>query len=198
MYSSKVQLFWEGHKNVRNRPYGFEIYLVNVKTIRTIAHIFVAFSEKLNFKKWNALSEKKPPLCSSLWQYTNTLDKLIVDFYHHFAAGLHSIVLYGTEPERDAPASPSSSVASTDLTLFIGLIVAFIIFLVVVICMIKILRNKSVPHPTYNLASNPGTGGKNFFRFLFISDGLDFAFQKSFLLWKSYLIKKMDLADGIL
>ena len=25
-------------------------YLVNVKTIRTIAHIFVAFSEKLNFK----------------------------------------------------------------------------------------------------------------------------------------------------
>ena len=85
----------------------------------------------------------------SLWQ-RNTLDKLIVDFYHNFAAGLHSIVLYGTEPERDAPASPSSSVASTDLTLFIGLIVAFIIFLVVVICMIKILRNKSVQHPNYN------------------------------------------------
>ena len=34
---------------MRNRSYGFEIYLVNVKTIRTIAHIFVAFSEKLNF-----------------------------------------------------------------------------------------------------------------------------------------------------
>ena len=32
-----------------NRPYGFEIYLVNVKTMRTIAQIFVAFSEKLNF-----------------------------------------------------------------------------------------------------------------------------------------------------
>ena len=46
----KVQIFWEGHKNVRNRSYGFEIYLVNVKTIRTIAQIFVAFSEKLNFK----------------------------------------------------------------------------------------------------------------------------------------------------
>ena len=45
----KVQLFWEGHKNVRNRPYGFEIYLVNVKIIETIGHIFVAFSEKLNF-----------------------------------------------------------------------------------------------------------------------------------------------------
>ena len=116
----------------------------------------------------------------------NTLDKLIVDFYH-FAAGLHSIVLYGTEPERDAPASPSSSVASTDLTLFIGLIVAFIIFLVVVICMIKILRNKSVSHPNYNLASNPGTGGKNYFRFLFMSNceidclsEMDFAFPKIF------------------
>ena len=46
----KVQLFWEGYKNVRNCPNGFEIYLANVETIRTIAHIFLAFSEKLNFK----------------------------------------------------------------------------------------------------------------------------------------------------
>ena len=57
----KVQLFWEGHKNVRNRPYDFEIYLVNVKTIRMIAQIFVAFSEKLNFIKalysfWNCVN----------------------------------------------------------------------------------------------------------------------------------------------
>ena len=37
-----------GHKNVRNRPYGFEIYLVNVKTMRTTAQIFLAFSEKRN------------------------------------------------------------------------------------------------------------------------------------------------------
>ena len=48
----KVQLFKEGHKNVSNRPYGFEICLVNVKTMRTIAQIFVAFSEKLNFMYW--------------------------------------------------------------------------------------------------------------------------------------------------
>ena len=34
---------------MRNLPYGFDIYLVNVKTIRQIAQIFVAFSEKLNF-----------------------------------------------------------------------------------------------------------------------------------------------------
>ena len=46
----KVQLFWESQKNVLNRPYGFEIYLVNIKTMRMIAQIFVAFSEKLNFK----------------------------------------------------------------------------------------------------------------------------------------------------
>ena len=43
------QLFWEGHKNLRNLPYGFDIYLVNVKPTRQIAQIFVAFSEKLNF-----------------------------------------------------------------------------------------------------------------------------------------------------
>ena len=35
----EVQLFWEG----------FDIYLVNGKTTRKIAQIFVAFSEKLNF-----------------------------------------------------------------------------------------------------------------------------------------------------
>ena len=34
---------------MRNLPYGFDIYLVNVKTTRQIAKIFVAFSEKLNF-----------------------------------------------------------------------------------------------------------------------------------------------------
>ena len=40
-----------GHSNkyVRNLPYGFDIYLVNVKTIRQIKQIFVVFSEKLNF-----------------------------------------------------------------------------------------------------------------------------------------------------
>ena len=45
-----VQLFWEGHKNLRNLPYGFDIALVNVKAMSTIVQIFVAFSEKLNFK----------------------------------------------------------------------------------------------------------------------------------------------------
>ena len=50
-YIYKFQLFWEGHKSLRNLPYGFDIYLVNVKNIRQIALIFVAFSEKLNFNE---------------------------------------------------------------------------------------------------------------------------------------------------
>ena len=36
---------------MRNLPNGFDTYLVNVKTIRKIAQILVAFSGKLNFKQ---------------------------------------------------------------------------------------------------------------------------------------------------
>ena len=43
---------------MRHPPYGFGIYLVNVKTIRRMAQIFVAFSEKLNF------------IVVFLWSYT--------------------------------------------------------------------------------------------------------------------------------
>ena len=42
---------------MRNRPYGFEIYLVNVKTMRTIVQMFVAFSEKLNFNNTCSISD---------------------------------------------------------------------------------------------------------------------------------------------
>ena len=49
IHAKWFQLFWEGQKNVRNFPHGFDIYLVNVKTMRKIAQIFVAFSEKLKF-----------------------------------------------------------------------------------------------------------------------------------------------------
>ena len=45
----KVQLSWEGHKKLRNVPHGLDIYLVNAQTMRKIAQIFVAFSEKVNF-----------------------------------------------------------------------------------------------------------------------------------------------------
>ena len=46
---SKVKLFWEAHKNMRHPPLGFSIYLVNFKTMRRMAQLFLAFSEKLNF-----------------------------------------------------------------------------------------------------------------------------------------------------
>ena len=46
----KVQLFWEGHKNLCHPSYGFDKYLGNVKTIRRMAQIVVPFSEKLHFK----------------------------------------------------------------------------------------------------------------------------------------------------
>ena len=45
----KVQLFREGHRNLRNIPQGLDIYLVKFQTLRMIAQISVAFSEKLNF-----------------------------------------------------------------------------------------------------------------------------------------------------
>ena len=40
-FLDKVQLFQEGHKNLRHPLYDFDIYLVNVKTKRMMAH-FVA------------------------------------------------------------------------------------------------------------------------------------------------------------
>ena len=39
-----------------NLPHGFDIYLVNVKTMRKIVQIFVAFSEKLNFTRIQILN----------------------------------------------------------------------------------------------------------------------------------------------
>ena len=38
-------------QSLERNTIGFEIYLVNVKTILTIAQIYVTFSEKLNFKE---------------------------------------------------------------------------------------------------------------------------------------------------
>ena len=54
-FSCKVQLFWEGHKNVRNHPYGFEIYLVSVKTITG----WFLWPSK---KNWTLAKEKKSTL----------------------------------------------------------------------------------------------------------------------------------------
>ena len=68
--------------------------------------------------------------------------------------GLHSIVLYGTEPVTEA----TPAVAAADLTLCIGLGFAFIIFLAVIFVIIKLLRRKGGPYPSYGLTPE----GKNF------------------------------------
>ena len=54
----KVQLFREGCKNLLNLPYAFDVYYVNVKTMRKIVPIFVAFSEKLNFNSFEYISQR--------------------------------------------------------------------------------------------------------------------------------------------
>ena len=64
----KVQLFWEGHKNVRNPPYGLEIYLVNVKTIRTIAETTLFKFFKISVIYCSAIFP--PDLALILLEYT--------------------------------------------------------------------------------------------------------------------------------
>ena len=59
---------------MRNVPYGFDIYLVNIKTMRTIAKIFEAFSEKLNF----------------------TINKQVIDFCTRCNVALHLYVYLWT------------------------------------------------------------------------------------------------------
>ena len=43
----KVNLFWEGRKNLHNLFYGLDIY--QVQPLREVSQIFAALSEKLNF-----------------------------------------------------------------------------------------------------------------------------------------------------
>ena len=77
---SKVKLFWEGHKNLHILPQGFDIYLVDVKTMKKIVEIFVAFSEKLNFKQNNV----------RCWP------KFLANYQHkcNYYLDLHEAVLY--------------------------------------------------------------------------------------------------------
>jgi hypothetical protein len=63
--------------------------------------------------------------------------------------------LYGTEPTTEA----TPTVAAADLTLFIGLGLAFVIFTVVVCVIFKLLRRKNEHYPNYGLTP----GGKTVF-----------------------------------
>ena len=67
---------------MRNRPHGFDIYLVNVKTMRLIAKIFVAFSEKLNFMDKCGASPKVS--CQSVRKFCQI--KVVGDCLHRFCA----------------------------------------------------------------------------------------------------------------
>ena len=60
--TTKVQLFWGGHKNLRSLRHGFDIKLVNFKTIR---QIFVAFSENLNFTQFDQVGISEIEWCTS-------------------------------------------------------------------------------------------------------------------------------------
>ena len=62
----KVQLFWEGHKNLHNFHHGFDLYLVNVKTIRKSAP-----SQKSSSPNYST--------CANLtkWQFHNDFESLI-------------------------------------------------------------------------------------------------------------------------
>ena len=62
MYSTdqiKFSFSEKATKNLRNLPHGFD--LVGVKTMRKIAQIFVAISEKLNFNIYKAMVNKLRP-----------------------------------------------------------------------------------------------------------------------------------------
>ena len=81
------------------------------------------------------------------------------------AAGLNSIVLYGTETvthrsPTHPPRAPSGGASTTDLTLCVGLIVAFLVFVTVVLVIIRLLRRKSDHH----LGGHHGGSGEIQFR----------------------------------
>jgi hypothetical protein len=76
-------------------------------------------------------------------------------------------VLYGNEASP-ADESPRPDVASTDLTLVIGLVVAFAIFVAVVVVIVKILKRKTEPHPGYSLTQTGDLTSTFFFLFFLV------------------------------
>ena len=90
IHIGKVQLFWEGYKNLRHPPYGFDVYLINVKTIRRRAQFFVAFSERLNFTYLERCSSKHSCLfCIFGWIYYKHTYLFIVHLYIFHEAFLY-------------------------------------------------------------------------------------------------------------
>ena len=92
---------------------------------------------------------------ANIWQ-TEQFDlllKLTIDFY--FAAGLHSIVLYGTEPPTEV--SDNASGVPVDVSLWIGLLVALVVFILAFLFIVKMmLRKKRLPASGYTLTTSGG------------------------------------------
>jgi len=54
--------------------------------------------------------------------------------------------------DQKAPTSPKQGgIATSDLTLYIGLAVAFLVFVLVVFIIVRLLQRKRSPHPGYSL-----------------------------------------------
>ena len=62
---------------MHNLSHGFDNYKVNDKTLRKIAQIFVAFSEKLNFKRGGFLELQKCKSPLDNFHMVLTLDKCL-------------------------------------------------------------------------------------------------------------------------
>lgn len=54
--------------------------------------------------------------------------------------------------DKESPAKPSQGgIATSDLTLYIGLAVAFLVLVLVVVIMVRLLQRKRSPHTGYSL-----------------------------------------------
>ena len=102
-----------------NRPYGFEIYSVNVKTIRTIAQILVAFSGKLNF---NTLS-LNTQLCfvRIFMKQTLELKKIsvlfLIDIFFQISAGILMGHLQNQNQKRILGPNVTSAICQAQITI---------------------------------------------------------------------------------
>ena len=81
------------------------------------------------------------------------------------AAGLNSIVLYGTEVASSTPSSPvpppagGGGPSSSDLTLIVGLVLAFLVFVTVVVVIARTLKRKGGGRRRVTAGAGGGTLG---------------------------------------
>ena len=98
-FFDKVQIFWEGHKNLSHLPLSIWHYFVASNYNRKMGQIFVAFSEYLNFmifcfqihfEHWTKKREKKCKLYIGMETYLNK--------YSHYSWRKKNIPFYCNNP----------------------------------------------------------------------------------------------------